>query len=404
MNRQRLGVILLVISLVMVLGGAGVLVYVTRILHQTDTGPVAGITPTPTYQSGIGIVGNGCGVKKNSDGTYAFSWLHVSSDGKIVDEKNCVVHLLGFNMGPLFLGDAVGALSPQTIRWYKQNFPMNIVRINFNSTWWNTNVFVPKANMHFKAWLQQVVKWQEQAGNYVMLDNGPNYTTPPCGGTIAYCPPQSEGEKTYQANPHATTLLETQANINPGIQAWNELAKIYANDPAILYDAWNEPTVKDYPTFFQHMNLLINTIRTQNPRSLVVVYENGLKTILANQYPDYQQPNLVIDAHVYYRFKGTTPEGQTCNQVGKKDAVNTDLQNSIKDVQRRGHGFMIDEWGGCYITPENAAKIFAIAKDNSVSLLYFASGNVVTGLKSNTIHINSVGNLVLNGYKTLFHS
>src|SRR6202043_3334375 len=114
-------------------------------------------------------LGNGCGVKQNHDGTYTFSWLHIAN-GTIMDEHNCVVHLLGLNMGGLFLG-AAGHATPTVLSWYKQNIPMNVVREAYNAYWWDTDVYVPNEKMHFRQWLETVVQWQEQQGNYVILDN-----------------------------------------------------------------------------------------------------------------------------------------------------------------------------------------------------------------------------------------
>ena len=108
-------------------------------------------------------------------------------------------------MGGLFLADASGGTTLANIAWYKQRFPMNIVRVNFNSLWWVNDVYVPKAKMRFRQWLQQYVKWQEQSGNYVELDKGPHFPEPPCGGTITYCPTQDQGAKDYKANPNPQT-------------------------------------------------------------------------------------------------------------------------------------------------------------------------------------------------------
>lgn len=406
MQTRKLAFVLLIIALLLVLGVTGFAAY-TLLVPPNQKGLLGGkgnATATPPTQATNGpvISGQGCGVKKNSDGTYTFSWLHVTSNGQIVDQNNCAVPLAGFNMGPLFLSDAVGGSNPARFAWYKQNFSMNIVRTNFNSTWWNENVYVPNAHMHFQQWLETYVKWQEQQGNYVLLDNGPNYPEPPCGGTITHCPPQNQGSQDYKTNPNATTALELESNIQPGVQAWHDIAKIYANDPAVLYDAWNEPTISNLPTFFKDMNTLINTIRSVNPRSLVVVYERGWKYIVAGQYADYQQPNLVIDSHIYDGFHGISPlDGSHCVLPGSANPVNPNLQNAVNFAHSHGQAFMVGEWGGCYDIPAYNNQLVAFAKANNIPLLYFQAGNVITNGKQNPPQMNANGQLVQQSYKMI---
>lgn len=407
MNR-RTGIAILVVLaaiLIIVAGGALYFVFGNGSHGQPNATPSSQGQVTATVTTSVGgkaFAGNGCGVKKNSNGTYTFSWLHVSSDGKVVDESGCIVNLVGFNMAPLFLGDAVGSISSQKIAWYKQTFPMNLVRINFNSTWWNKDVFVPKANMHFRQWLQQNVQWQEQVGNYVELDNGPNYPEPPCGGTVTLCPSQDQGKRDYQANPNPTTALELETNIQPGVQAWTDLAKIYANDPAVLYDAWNEPNIKDMPTFFHDMNTLIDTIRSQNARSLIIVYERGLKFIVAGKFPAYQQPNLVFDAHIYDGFNGASPiDGKHCHIPGSANPVDAQLEQAVAFAHSHGQGFMIGEWGGCYDIPGYHQQLISFAKANYLPLTYFAAGDVVTNEKSNPLTLNANGLLVQAGFTSI---
>src|SRR5712692_3499932 len=112
---------------------------------------------SPTASSPVSSTCNGKGVGKNAAGAYTFSWLHVNAQGAVVDENNCVVHLVGLNMGGLFLGGA-GHPNLQDIQWFKQHVPMNIVREAFNTYWWQTDVYVPDQHMHFRQWLQTVVK------------------------------------------------------------------------------------------------------------------------------------------------------------------------------------------------------------------------------------------------------
>jgi len=398
-NRQMLGVFALVLALLAVVVGS-VAYFFLSVRHPEGT---VQASPTP------GQPANGCrgGITKNSDGSYSFSWLHVSADGKIVDEKGCVVPLVGFNMGGLFLADASGGTKLANIAWYKQRFPMNIVRVNFNSLWWVNDVYVPKANMHFRQWLQQYVKWQEQLGNYVELDKGPHFPEPPCGGTITYCPTQDQGIKDYTANPNPETQRELEPYISYDVQAWTDIAKIYANDPAVIYDAWNEPILhKQMAAYFQDMNTLINTIRAQNPRALIIVYDFGWKYIMSGQFPEYQQSNLVIDSHIYDNFKGISPAtGKSCQEPGHPNWTpsSSGFDQEVTFAHTHGQAVIVNEWGGCYPSAAYNQQLVSFAKTQDVGLVYFQSGDVVN--KANgTNEINNNGQMVQADYASILRA
>lgn len=401
MKRRVLAGLLALCSIVIIVA---VTFYVVK-LNQPQPGPpnlptriagsptVTGTTP-PTAK---------CGVKKNTDGSYTFPQLHVSASGLIVTQTGCQVPLVGFNMGALGLADASGATTIERINWYKQNFKMNMARVNFNSQWWNDDVFVPKANMHYRQWLQTYVGWQEQNGNYVQLDLGPHFPEPPCGGTVTLCPAQNQGDLDYKARPDVTTAAELETNIAPGIQAWTDIAKIYANDPAIIYDAWNEPTLSAMGIFFKDMNALIDAIRTQSPNALVVVFGHGWKQIVSGLYPNYKQPNLVMDAHIYDGFNGISPAtGQNCSEPGgtKWTPAASGFANNVKFAHSHGQAVIINEWGGCYDEPGYHNIIINYAKSQGIALTYFQSGNVASGAVG-SLALNANGRLVQTGYASI---
>jgi len=406
MSRQKFLLFTIVGSGLVIAGvGAYLLLAVFAGLNNHGTNVLPTVTSTQGAQ-----VGSTCGITKNSDGSYRYSWLHVSSDGKIVNDSGCIVPLAGFNMGALFIGDASGGNGNATqakIAWYKQTFHMNVVRINFNAQWWIDNAFVPKANMPFRQWLQLYVKWVEQNGSYVELDSGPHYPEPPCGGTITMCPSQNQGSKDYRANPNPTTALELEPNIAPNVQAWKDVAKLYANDPAVIYDALNEPlAIKDSRIFFEDMNTLINTIRAQNPRALVIVYEKHYDEIMSGTFPDYQQPNLVIDSHIYSRFSGISPAtGQQCVEPGASQWTPAQgFDKLVAFAHSHGHAVIINEWGGCYDEPQYHQQIVSFAKAQFIPLVYFQSSNVInsTGNGQNiSFTLNGNGRLVQAAYTSI---
>src|SRR5436305_4473411 len=396
---QRRLLMLIGIAVALLVVGASAVAY---LLTPHGGGMVSDTTTSQRTATPAVTISSGCGAKKNNDGTYRFSWLHVSPQGQVVDEKNCVVPLVGFNMGALFLGNAGGNTTFAKLQWYKQNFPMNVVRVNFNSRWWVDNVYVPDAKMNFRDWLQTYVKWHEELGNYVMLDKGPHFAEPPCqtGSKIA-CPNQDEGKRDYQKSPNVETAKALEDYIGYDVQAWTDIAKLYANDPAILYDAWNEPTLKDLPIFFQDMNTLINTIRMQNPNALVIVYQRGYSNIMKSGFPNYTQPNLVIDAHVYPKFNGVSPATkQMCHSPGTDGWTpeSSSLNALVQFAHSHGQAFILNEWGGCYDVPQYHQLITSYAKQQGVGLVYFQASNVVADPKASPLQVNSNGTQVKAAY------
>jgi endoglucanase len=300
MNRRillLLGFVLLII--VAVAGGAGVYVLLNSAGSNSP-----GSAGTPVGNTPVAL--KGCGITATSTG-YTFSWLHVSG-GTIMDEHNCVVVLQGFNWSQLEFGNAVGGspktgISEQGIAWYNQTFHMNVWRIPLNAYWWNTNVYVPRANMSYQAWIQQIIRWAEKYGDYVILTKGPQFHAPPCGGAVTFCPPQDYGKQT--GDPQQRT---TGQYIDEALTMWTSVARLYANDPAVLYDSWNEMNT-DTQTWRQSENELIASIRAQNPRSLVFLggpfFKDSITPLVDGEVPDFSQSNLVYDFHVYDGFNGT---------------------------------------------------------------------------------------------------
>jgi hypothetical protein len=355
-------------------------------LTRPSSPPTGSITPTTTTTGPATC--NGQGVTKNADGSYTFSWLHVNSQGQVVDAHNCLVHLLGMNMGGLFLSSA-GHQPPASISWYKQNVPMNVVREAINTYWWDTNVYVPNAHMHFQQWLETVINWQKQNGNYVIIDAATEFHNPPCGtGVTVPCPSQDQANKNNPPNP------EEQSTYQPTpLQALTDLAKMYGNDPQIIFDVWNEPSPKEISgismqTYFQDMNQRINAVRQYAPNSIVMVYENGLQQIMSGQYPMYTQKNLMFDTHIY--------------DASWKPGDTTGL---VSFVHAHGDAFIVGEWGGVPGQPSPSVMI-PFLKQYDVEACYFGSKDLVKGsaAKSAQLQLNSIGQAVASGYGSIFGS
>src|SRR5690348_5797427 len=171
--------------------------------HSPSSQPVSRLAAQPVIPNRS--VCHFAGVSKDANGVYHFSWLHVdSATGCIMDAHNCIVDLRGFNSAGTEYADAVSpfpSLNSQRLTWFNSLFKMNYIRLNLNVGWWNSNVYVPDAQMYYRAWIQQWTSWAEQNGDYVLLNRTNEYQLPPCGGTITYCPAQGEPSDLDDAYP-----------------------------------------------------------------------------------------------------------------------------------------------------------------------------------------------------------
>ncbi|GAC1391524.1 MAG: hypothetical protein NVS4B11_27340 [Ktedonobacteraceae bacterium] len=346
-----------------------------------------GKPPSPTTKTGAGC--NGMGVTKNADGTYHFSRLHVGSQGDVLDEQNCLVHLLGINQGNLFDGNANGTTDlnglEQKMAFFHQNLPTNIVRINYNSSWWNSDVYVPTAHMHFRQWLQTYVRLEEQAGNYVELDTGPNFHDVPCGNdhmgvNITQCPAQNQVRKKSSTDPTESIYYQP-----PALQGLTDLAKLYANDAAVLFDVWNEPATQKIPpaTYFADMNQRIDTVRAQDPLTVVVVYSRYYKNIVSGKFPNYKQDNLILDYHTY-----------------KPNFTADRISDAVRYARAHGQATIINEYGGLHNSSTAQQQITMLGKTLNIGMLYFESTNLTTS-KTSPFTLNNNGTMVHSAYTSV---
>lgn len=352
----------------------------------TGSGP-AGLPTTGASTAGATIAG--CGVAKTASG-YTFSWLH-AANGYIVDANNCAVDLRGFNWAAVEFGAGVGGskqarISPEHLAWFSHTFHMNVFRIGLNAVWWNTNVYVPDAGMNYRDWVRQIVTWVEQAGDYVLLTKGPQFPAPPCGGSVTYCPPQDQGALDVAAHPGDPTVLQeitTGQYIDQGIQMWNSLAALYANDPAVLYDSWNEMHRISAQTWQQSENALITAIRARNPRSLIFLggpnWQNNINPLVRGVVPNFTQANLVYDFHVYDGFQGTM-SGKNCQEPNSYlwQDWPSHANEQVAWAQQHGDAVSISEWGGCNDLDQYNQALAGFAQAHHIALAYYETTNVFT--------------------------
>lgn len=325
------------------------------------------------------------GVSRNSNGSYQFSWLHVDpATGYIMDANNCIVDLVGFNTAGTEYGDAVGpfpGLGPQRFAWFKSMFSkMNYIRLNLNVGWWNSNVYVPNAQMGYRAWIQEWINWAEQSGMYVLLTRTNEYQIPPCGGTITYCPAQAEPSDVDDGNLQAQ--FNTGHLLDQTLAFWQSITALYKNDPAILYEDWNEMHNIDAPSWLEVQTTLINTIRAINPRSLIMLgsndWDNTMSPLSNGQEPDLGFPNLVYDWHIYDGASGTwngLPCSQPLNYMWAQWGTVSASQFAF--AQKHGHGAIINEWGGCLDTSTYNTALSSYAASHQIGMAYYMAGDAV---------------------------
>jgi len=348
-----------------------------------------------------------CGVTKNADGTYHFSWLHVSSTGDVVDSNNCRVPLLGWNSIGAFQGAGGSLGTSSSSPSVASSIHINIVRVAFNSRWYETDVYVPNQRMHYKAWMQKIVSTLESRGDYVMLDANNAFFEPPCGNdgmgvNITFCPSEDQGRKDYSnpASPYYHNVAGLELYQPIAVQALSDLAQVYANDPAVLFDVWNEPgsyifvTPNSVQSKVPDMNERIDAVRQFDPQSLVFVFSAGTTEDLG-----YKQPNLVFDFHIYPNFKGVSPVTHTTCSTSSSNF--SKVEPLMASLRKAGRAVFIGEWGHCYDIPSYNQQIVSLAETYNAGLAYFDETDLMNK-SGGTKVLNANGLLLQQDYNTLF--
>jgi hypothetical protein len=311
------------------------------------------------------------------------------------------MNLRGFNLAGTGFGDAFGGMSQRInhdIPWFAQTFKMNLWRVFLNAVWWNNDVAVPNAGMHYRAWIQHIVSLLESNGNYVLLTKGPQFHELPCGGSISYCPPQNQAELDIHKDQHNVTYqhqLTTGQYIDDAVTMWRSVASAYTNDPAVLYASWNEMHGISDSTWRTNSATLIDTIQASNARALVLVggprYENGISPLLKGSVPAFSEKNVVYDFHVYNGYSGTF-QGKQCNEPANQLWVDWS-KNSEKQISyAQQHGAIsFSEWGGCSDVEPYNSTITSFAISHHVMLAYYEWSEVVNLTGKGNYQLNTNG-------------
>ncbi|MGB8344772.1 MAG: cellulase family glycosylhydrolase [Ktedonobacteraceae bacterium] len=334
-----------------------------------------------------------CGPIHNPDGTYTFSRLFVDPTGHIIDPNGCHVDLLGVNSGGAMegAGGDVGSGGDEVL-------PINtVVRLAFNERWYVSNVYVPNQGMNYQPWIAEMVSTYESRGDYVLLDADTAFFEPPCGGSIQFCPSEDQGRLDYAnpSSPYYQNPYQLEESQGIALQALTLMAQTFSNDPAVMFDVWNEPAsyifvipnTEQYRTTW--MNERINTVRQYDPLTPVFVFSIGDTENLG-----YTQGNLVFDFHVYPNFSGVSPITGTSCSTTEPDWTN--LAEHMSTLESAGRAVFIGEWGHCYDVPTYNTQILSVAEEYYTGMAYFAQPDLFTSKL-----LNQNGQFEQSDYSTL---
>jgi len=274
--------------------------------------------------------------------------LHVSPAGGILDDRGVPVALRGVNNSESNSTDAEYAAQTQLLS-------TNVVRLIINPVSWNGNV------QNYQSTIDGLIQRAKKYGNYV----------------IAVCDaPDTDTAFTF----------------------WASFAKMYAADPAILYDTVEDTRGADANTWSNDQNQLIAAIRTYSPASVIFVEDTGtaFEQIVAGTLPDLAWSNLVWNFHLY-----AGPSG-TCTTAASARYANwpKNIDPLVAYAERQGHGLAIAEWGGCNDSEPYHTNITSYAQAHEIALVYYDSTNLIAA-SGNTFQLTATGTKVAAAYKAI---
>jgi endoglucanase len=193
---------------------------------------------------------------------------------------------------------AAAGISAYEIQWMTHQWNANILRIPFNQDW---ALFgrAGREGKRYLADLDQVIHWAALHGAYTLLD--------------------LQWLSMDRAHGHGNMMVPPLPNPQTP-HLWRLLARRYRNEPAVLFDLFNEPHDRlpedsyslfradgsEYPPDHSTVSmtewqpwalLLIDTIRQEHPESLIFVSGTNWAYDLRG-FP-MERRNLVYSTHVY---------------------------------------------------------------------------------------------------------
>jgi hypothetical protein len=203
----------------------------SNVAAQTFTVPVSnataftgGKTFTITLSSvnGASLGTSTATVTINGSGTSGTFGISVQGN-QLINQSGTPIQLRGANMSGLEFGyDPFQGTSMSTITAGLQSWNINVVRLPLNEGYWLGTCAFSAGN--YQSILASAVSGLTQAGIYVILDLHETSATNACPASQDY-----------------------MANTVHSITFWQQVAQQFANNPAVMFELFNEPHTSDNP-------------------------------------------------------------------------------------------------------------------------------------------------------------
>ena len=331
--------------------------------------------------------------------TPALRPLHVTAGGAIADDTGKPLILRGLNRSATGSGNADANAADRDYAAQNQLLSMNAVRIFVNASWWNGNVNVPIGGLAYRDYIDSLIQRAKKYGNYVLILKAGQFPDPPCGADGKNCPAPDQGDQNCKSTPSVCGAQDTTGNtIDAAFLFWGSFAKMYAADPSVLYDTWEDMHGIAAAQWSDNQNQLIAAIRAYNPQALIFMEDagGGFEAIAAGTLPDLAWPNIVWSFHLFSASSGA------CVQAASPRYANWpgNFEPLAGFAQQHGHGVAIAEWGGCNDAEPYHTNIVNFAKLHSIALIYMSSTDVLSSTGT-SFQLTAFGAKVAQAYLAL---
>lgn len=242
--------------------------------------------------------------------SHGLAWLATADRNIVNRETNAIVTLRGVNRSGLeyacgangFL--AAAGITEEQIREIVAGWSANILRLPFNQDWALNGRNGATAEAYLSA-LDQVIDWAAQHGAYTLLD-------------LQWLDADRFHGHLTGGDPNFVAPLPNR--LTPDL--WAMLARRYCEEPAVLFDLFNEPhdrisddehplcLIDKYGAFADSdsrsvgprewlpwANKLVDIVRREHSQSLIWV--SGVDWAFDLRGIEVNAPNIVYSAHVY---------------------------------------------------------------------------------------------------------
>ncbi|TPN86109.1 cellulase family glycosylhydrolase [Aquimarina algicola] len=228
------------------------------------------------------------------------------SGNKIVDKNNKPISLAGNSLFWSNAGDTSDFYNSQTVTHLSNDWNSSIIRVamGVKEVWDGGNGYIDNPDFQ-KNKIQKVIDAAIANGIYVIID-----------------------WHTHEAEKYTQQAADF----------FKEMAKLYGNNPNVIYEVYNEPIGQSWPTIKQYAETVIAAIRSEDPDNLIIV---GSSTW--SQDVDIASNNPINDANTAYTlhfYAGTHSEG---------------LRNKARTALSNGVAVFVTEWGAVNADGDGAA-------------------------------------------------